>query len=191
MLIDEIDKADPSLPNTLLEVLGNGGFEVPGVDLIDGKAAVGAQSHVEQGTQAAETPSSASSIGYPPPLVIITSNDERELPAAFVRRCLVLHLRVEEERLEDWLKERVRVHKNLDEQQCSDEILKMAAEQLQKDREVADRQGLPKPGLAEYLDLITALVEMVPDDMQGEQRAQCQRELLQEIAQFSLSKVRP
>jgi MoxR-like ATPase len=29
LLIDEIDKADPDLPNALLEVLANNGFRVP------------------------------------------------------------------------------------------------------------------------------------------------------------------
>jgi MoxR-like ATPase len=32
----------------------------------------------------------------PTPLVVITTNEERELPAAFIRRCLVLNLQLAE-----------------------------------------------------------------------------------------------
>jgi MoxR-like ATPase len=67
VLIDEIDKADPDVPNNLLVTLGSLRFAVsdlPGVEV-----------------RAAE-----------PPLVVITSNDERDLPIAFLRRCIVLEL---------------------------------------------------------------------------------------------------
>ena len=67
VLIDEIDKADPDLPNNLLEVLGGLRFEVA-----DTGRRVGCRSGV--------------------PLIVITSNDERDLPPAFVRRCIVLNL---------------------------------------------------------------------------------------------------
>ncbi len=66
LLIDEIDKADSSVPNGLLEALGQGEFTTPWGDTI--AAAKGAVS----------------------PLVVITTNEERSLPDAFIRRCLVL-----------------------------------------------------------------------------------------------------
>ena len=65
VLIDEIDKADPDVPNNLLEALGSMQFTV------------------------AETGRVVRSLSPNPPLVIITTNDERELPAAFYRRCVV------------------------------------------------------------------------------------------------------
>jgi MoxR-like ATPase len=68
VLIDEIDKADPDLPNNLLEVLGGLRFEVA-----DTGCRVTCQSGI--------------------PLIVITSNDERDLPPAFVRRCIVLNLK--------------------------------------------------------------------------------------------------
>ena len=163
LLIDEIDKADPSLPNSLLEVLGNGGFDVPQVVL------EGEQQSVGQDGQG--------------PLVIITTNDERELPPAFVRRCLVLHLKVDEENLENWLMERVRTH--VKEAECSDKVLREAARQLKKDREKANAQGMIKAGLSEYIDLIKALVQLTGE---GEDREQLQCDLLKEIAEFSLRK---
>lgn len=67
VLIDEIDKADPDLPNNLLEVLGGLRFEV---------ADTGCRVTCKSGV----------------PLIVITSNDERDLPPAFLRRCIVLKL---------------------------------------------------------------------------------------------------
>jgi MoxR-like ATPase len=69
VLIDEIDKADPDLPNNLLVTLGSLQFAVPELN------------NVKVETK----PENA-------PLVFITSNDERDLPTAFLRRCLVLEL---------------------------------------------------------------------------------------------------
>jgi MoxR-like ATPase len=67
LLIDEIDKAEPDLPNDLLEPLDRYRFARP-----DGKQ-VDAVSGLEI-------------------LTIITTNRERELPAAFMRRCVSLVL---------------------------------------------------------------------------------------------------
>jgi len=163
LLIDEIDKAEPSLPNSLLEVLGNGGFDVPLLGKTIGK----------QPKQVV-------------PLVIITTNDERELPPAFLRRCLVLHLKVEEDKLESWLLERANVH--FSEAQCSQAVKLKAAQQLKQDREEADKQGMVKAGLAEYLDLLSALDEMTDKSLQGEARARHQAALLGEIQDFVLKK---
>jgi MoxR-like ATPase len=70
LLIDEIDKADPDLPNNLLVALGSLQFTVPDLD----------------NTKVQADRSNA-------PLVFITSNDERDLAVAFLRRCLVLELK--------------------------------------------------------------------------------------------------
>src|SRR4030095_7052907 len=67
LLIDEIDKADSAIPNALLDALGERSFEVPECGSVT--RAEGAE-----------------------PLVIITTNEERSLPDAFLRRCFVLHL---------------------------------------------------------------------------------------------------
>jgi MoxR-like ATPase len=69
VLIDEIDKADPDLPNGLLEVLGTGGFAVPELGLKVTAPADG-----------------------PRPFVVVTTNRERDLAQPFVRRCVVLAL---------------------------------------------------------------------------------------------------
>ncbi|MCI5131732.1 MAG: hypothetical protein D3904_09445, partial [Candidatus Electrothrix sp. EH2] len=53
------------------------------------------------------------SVGMAPglkrPLVIITTNEEEELPAAFVRRCLVLQLHFEDrEYLRSWWQQQMK-----------------------------------------------------------------------------------
>lgn len=73
LLIDEIDKAEPDFPNNLLVPLGSQRFSIEetGDDITLG----------------------GRDVERPAPLVVITSNRERELPDAFVRRCVVLQLK--------------------------------------------------------------------------------------------------
>ncbi|MFK7932102.1 MAG: AAA family ATPase [Saprospiraceae bacterium] len=71
VLIDEIDKADIDFPNDLLLELDEKRFTIP------------------------ETGESIQA-KYPP-LIFITSNDERQLPEAFLRRCLFLYVRFPED----------------------------------------------------------------------------------------------
>lgn len=69
VLIDEIDKADPDVPNSLLVPLGSQEFTV-----------------TETGTAVRREP------GVGTPLIVITTNGDRELPHAFVRRCVTFSL---------------------------------------------------------------------------------------------------
>ena len=161
LLLDEIDKADPSLPNTLLEALGNGGFEVPLLN--------------QTVTQ---------TVDCPPPLVIITTNEERELPPTFLRRCLVLNLSVDEEKLESWLMQRGEVHFP---GHFGEPVKRQAAEYLRSDREAATHRGTVKPGQAEYLDLLLALHELTQNEPETAREAR-QLEWLDEIKGFALAK---
>ncbi|HEV3457782.1 MAG TPA: MoxR family ATPase [Thermoanaerobaculia bacterium] len=68
VLLDEIDKADPDVPNNLLVPLGSLQFQVEGYGEPVRTHAAGA------------------------PLVFLTTNDERDLPGAFLRRCVELKL---------------------------------------------------------------------------------------------------
>ena len=110
LLIDEIDKADADLPNGLLETLGNGRFTIP-----YRKESIGLHNEL------------------PPPLVIITTNEERELPAAFIRRCLVCHLSLPEgeEACKQWLITRGKIHFT---DELTDRIYKTAADLLWQNR---------------------------------------------------------
>lgn len=157
VLIDEIDKAESDVPNGLLEALGSGQFTPFGYEQpirIIGES----------------------------PLIIITTNEERTLPNAFLRRCLVLELVLPsaEDALIDHLTKRGRAHFD---SKVSDEVLLDAARQLAADRKVAEEKGLtPKPGQAEYLDLVRAVIELAP------RQPKKQKELLESVARFTLRK---
>lgn len=156
LLIDEIDKADSDLPNGLLDALGNGGFQPPhGVP------------PVQQGN-------------CPTPLVVITTNEERELPAAFLRRCLVLNLELpgEDEGLAKFLVDRGAVHFPTTPLAIREEV----AKQLIAERKAAGSAGLPRPGQAEYLDLLRAVLLM--EKVYGADHAT----LLQAVQPFALKK---
>ncbi len=156
VLIDEIDKADADLPNGLLETLGNGAFTIPYLDSPIGVAE-----------------------GTPPPLVVITTNEERELPRAFLRRCMVLHMELpkEDKELTSWLVERGGIHFS----KLSESVKKDAADLLIKDRKAAIRLGHSPPGQAEYLDILRALVQLGRNEKE-------QKEALENIKTFALSK---
>ncbi len=158
VLIDEIDKADPSVPNGLLECLGNDGFQT---------AQLGEAVRLAHPGQA--------------PLIIITTNEERDLPAAFLRRCLVLQMRFpkEHDAAVKFLLERgtgVAAEYGV-----SEKVQRLVGEVIVKDREDArGRVGLP--GAAEYLELLRALAEHA----RGDDKAQEKR--LGEIQKFVLQK---
>jgi MoxR-like ATPase len=88
VLVDEIDKAQRDLPNDLLRELDQARFAIPEIDLeSDLRSAEADPAHQKlRRTMAAPAPAS------PRPLVIITSNVERQLPDAFLRRCLFYYM---------------------------------------------------------------------------------------------------
>lgn len=160
LLIDEIDKAESDLPNGLLEALGSRRFRPQGQS-----------EYVEL---AADTPA---------PLIVVTTNEDRVLPDAFVRRCLVLHLRLPKTKVQFTAQMVRRGQLHFDDR--SDDfgtVLKSAAGQLWEDRMAAEERNLrPLPGQAEYLDLLHAVTrwKKTPNE---------QIELLKSISQFTFRK---
>ncbi len=87
LLVDELDKASYDLPNDLLHVLEEGGFVIGELirepestavapfdaQSVDDRVPVGADGRIAT---------------WRWPVVVITSNDEREFPEAFLRRCV-------------------------------------------------------------------------------------------------------
>ena len=132
LLIDEIDKADISLANGLLEVLGNRSFHVSALGETITADAVD-------------------------PLIILTSNSTRQLPSALLRRCVVLELNLPDDLEEHFVKIGKTHHPKMNKK-----VLKQAAQQIIKDRNNCN--GYIKTGLAEYLDLLSALVEISDKD---------------------------
>lgn len=122
VLIDEIDKADPDLPNNLLEVLGGLRFEVADTGL-----RVGCESGI--------------------PLIVITSNDERDLPPAFVRRCISLSLKQPD------LAAVAALHFPKD-QRLIDAALTLINDS------VSSAAGVPAISAAEFLDFVQACKEL-------------------------------
>lgn len=155
ILIDEIDKGESDVPNGLLEALGQSEF-------------------TPLGSLSAVTVTQAT------PLVIITTNEERALPDAFLRRCFVLHLELPEaeEELTNFLMKRGREHF----EKVHQDVLRKAASLLYQYRTKAiSEHTRPLPGQAEYLDLIRAVTEK-------EKTKKGQLELLIRIAELAYQK---
>ncbi len=156
LLLDEIDKAEPEVPNGLLEALGAREFTPIGQ----------------------RTPVRASGR---PVLVIITTNEERVLPDPFVRRCLVIRLGLpeDEDRLIDFLMTRGEAHFP----DADERVRRQTAKMLHTDRQKAIQKNIrPRPGQAEYLDLLRIVVALEPDNPS----AQLAR--LDEVAGYALRK---
>lgn len=122
LLIDEIDKADIEFPNDLLWELDKMEFHIP---------------------ETGETIKAKKR-----PIVIITSNAEKELPDAFLRRCIFHYIEFPDENL---MREIVKVHfpdieKNILEQTLTAFYYVRSLKDIQK-----------KPSTSEIIDWIQAL----------------------------------
>lgn len=123
LLIDEIDKADLEFPNDLLWELDKMEFYV---------------------TETKETIKTKTR-----PIVIITSNAEKELPDAFLRRCIFHYI---EFPTREKMEEIVDVHFDC----INDNLLNQAMDAFYKIREMRDIQK--KPSTSELLDWLQALM---------------------------------
>ena len=135
VLIDDIDRASPDVPNGLLGALGSGKFRVH---------EIGTDVELTEDTNV---------------LVVITTNNERDLPPAFERRCIVhdltppstdplvaialAHARHEGHSLSKTKKARIR----------------RVAEKVTELREEARAKKLRAPGIAEFLDAVWACLD--------------------------------
>ena len=122
LLIDEIDKADLEFPNDLLWELDKMEFYIP-----ETKETIAAKKR---------------------PIVIITSNAEKELPDAFLRRCVFHYIDFPDKALMEQI---VRVHYP----DIDDALLTQVLEAFYKIRNLP--QIKKKPSTSEILDWILAL----------------------------------
>lgn len=89
VLIDEIDKAPREVPNDILNEIDRMAFDIPEVTKANqSKLSFSLQEKASKNSNEAQS-SKNSTIR---PIVIITSNRERELPEAFLRRCVYFHV---------------------------------------------------------------------------------------------------
>ena len=135
LLIDEVDKADIEFPNDLLRELDRMEFYV-----YETKKLVEAKNR---------------------PIIVITSNNEKELPDAFLRRCFFHYITFPDQ---DTMAEIVDVHfPNLKKD--------LLAEALNAFYRVRDVRGLKKkPSTSELLDWIKLLLaeDIPPESLRGE-----------------------
>lgn len=90
LLIDEIDKCDFDLPNDLLHVFEEGSFNIPELKrLADKEQHIQVFPHDGQ-EQVSVKDGTITCKAFP--IVVMTSNAERELPPAFLRRCVRLDI---------------------------------------------------------------------------------------------------
>ena len=122
LLIDEVDKADLEFPNDLLWELDKMEFYIP-----ETKETVKAKQR---------------------PIVIITSNAEKELPDAFLRRCIFHYIAFP---TQEQMEKIIRVHFD----RLDDKLLHQVLETFY---EIRDLRGLQKkPSTSEVIDWIQAL----------------------------------
>jgi MoxR-like ATPase len=90
LLIDEIDKSNIDLPNDLLHVFETGEFEIP--ELARLREELSEVKVLVHGEDRKVLIKNGKVKCYAFPLVILTSNGERELPPPFLRRCIRLNI---------------------------------------------------------------------------------------------------
>ncbi|MFE9635871.1 AAA family ATPase [Streptomyces sp. NPDC006463] len=89
LLIDELDKSDIDLPNDLLNVLEEGEFALPELERVaDTEPEV--QVLTDDGSKVTVRGGRVRCRAFP--FIILTSNGERDFPAALLRRCIQLKL---------------------------------------------------------------------------------------------------
>lgn len=89
VLIDEIDKAPREVPNDILNEINELGFDIPELPTCPQFALKKPKQDPAVMTESAQQQSDKP---IAKPIVIITSNRERDLPEAFLRRCVYYHV---------------------------------------------------------------------------------------------------
>jgi MoxR-like ATPase len=135
VLVDEIDKAPRDFPNDLLNEVEHLYFRVPELDndLIEADPANR-------------------------PILVLTSNSEKHLPDAFLRRCIYYHIPFPEKRLTEIVLKRVSGY--------SDGQSPLLGEALKLFLHLRKQLTEKKPATAELLGWLTALHQMGADETQ-------------------------
>jgi|1186.fasta_scaffold161336_2 MoxR-like ATPase len=133
LLLDEIDKAEPDLPNDLLEPLDRFTIRPPGQPAV----AAAPQRTI---------------------LIVITSNGERSMPPAFLRRCVALELDDEDEA---FFLAVARSH--FGDRPDDDTLYADVATRTRELARTADTEGRRRPSMAEYLDTLRACIDYNQD----------------------------
>ena len=130
VLIDELDKSDIDLPNDLLHLFEEGEFQIPEIArLPDSDHADKIMVCAHNSTEKLPVERDGIVRCHAFPLVIMTSNGEREFPAAFLRRCLRLKI---SQPTEEELRRIIHGHLNMNVPGTSNEDLSAEQQATQK-----------------------------------------------------------
>jgi MoxR-like ATPase len=145
VLLDEMDKADPDVPNNLLVALGSLQFEVDEIG-----------------------PPPVKALPEAIPLIIVTTNDERDLPRAFLRRCVEIQLPALDGADEDG-SQRKRLLVEIGAQHLDGEldrtfVQKIANTIVDQAKSAPADDGLIIPSPAEFIDTLLAVRDLYGKD---------------------------
>jgi len=90
LLIDELDKSDIDLPNDLLDVFEEGQYTIPELVRVRAREQEVIVHTADPGGTAVIQDGQVRCRAFP--MIVITSNGEREFPPAFLRRCIRLEM---------------------------------------------------------------------------------------------------
>ena len=136
LLLDEIDKADPDVPNDLLESLDERSFTVP-----------------ETGDRIRPEREDV--------LIILTTNGERELPPAFLRRCVTIDLPKPDKH---WLVEVAERRFGAGEGPYKLDLYYRLAQEVMDLRAIALEQGRRPPSTSEFVDAVATCRKLLDED---------------------------
>lgn len=167
VLIDEIDKASLDFPNDLLFELDKMSYEIE-------ELAIGSE-----GQKVAT--------GDLKPLILITSNNEKELPAAFLRRCLFYEIKFPEK---DELARIVHSRfDNADAQMVSDTIERFLS--IRNEQENTERDSDKKVSTSELIDWFKVLSYYSGLPKEKPELSDVEKELVAELEKLKLNEGLP
>ena len=168
LLIDEIDKSDIDLPNNLLNIFEEGQFDIPELARIkkqQTKVTVFTSENEEVDIEEGKITCKEF------PIVILTSNGERDFPPAFLRRCIRLEMpELNKERLTEIVYAHFKKDKNIE------EILNTAKSAINQRIEKFKKGQLATDQLLNVIYLVTR------DKFPGGNKDEIINKLLQDIS---------
>ncbi len=144
LLLDEIDKADPDVPNDLLESLDERSFTVP-----------------ETGDRITPERDDV--------LIMLTTNGERELPPAFLRRCVSIELPKPDKR---WLIAVAERQFGAGKGPFNDDLYDRLAQEVMDLRAIASEQGRRPPSTSEFVDAVATCRSLLDEKWVGRDGAE-------------------
>jgi len=169
VLIDEIDKSDVDLPNDLLHIFEEQEFEID--ELKRMKFKEGAEPSIEDALGKGHKLKDGKVVCKHFPIIVMTSNDEREFPPAFLRRCISVEMKLDEneKKREEQLTQIVKAHFGAD--KIDEQVTKLI-------KDFMDAKGLQSND--QLLNAIFLLMNTKHDSFEAF-KAECERILFKSL----------